>query len=63
MKVRTVLAAAGLVSSLWVVAPDSAPACDRQPCQGRCDVNPPAEVQDDGSVVLGGQGDLIECYY
>ncbi len=58
-RVRSILAAVAVFSSLWVVAPSPASACDKNPCQPVCHINPPA-VHENGTVTID---DLIECYY
>lgn len=62
-KVRSVvLAALTAATSLVVLAPQPAAACDRQPCYTKCEVDKDyISVGEGGTVAIGDRP--VECYY
>lgn len=62
-KVRSlVLAAVTAATSVVVLAPQPAVACERQPCYTRCDVNEDyVSVDENGTITIGNR--LVDCYY
>ena len=62
-KVRSlVLAAVTAATSLVVLAPQPAAACDRQPCYTKCNVDKGyISVGENGTVTVGDRP--VECYY
>lgn len=62
VRIRLVLAVLTATTSLVVLSPQPAAACDRQPCYTKCELDKDyVTVGEDGSVAVGARP--FECYY